>query len=68
MNCPNCNSLNYINLATFEKCSDCGLECCYSGGGANDVYNRMMDRIEYERIRKEEKLEFEQWGIDNGFW
>ena len=43
--CPNCNSSKYIETVSLEKCTDCGLECDYwSGSGANEVYEGMMER------------------------
>lgn len=42
--CPNCGSENYFQTISTENCSDCGLQCDYWGGGANDVYKEMMDR------------------------
>lgn len=67
-NCPNCNSSNFIDVPALEQCPDCGLECCYRGGGPNDVYERMMRREERNRELEEEKREFEDWGRNNGFW
>lgn len=60
--CPNCNSTDYKETVSREHCKACGLECDYWGGGANPVYERMMNRNarieedrEYERRRKEEE-------------
>lgn len=42
--CPNCGSSEYKQTVSTESCSDCGLYFDYWGGGANDVYKRMMEK------------------------
>ena len=43
--CPNCRSTtSYTETVSREQCTACGLECDYWGGGANSVYQSMMDR------------------------
>jgi hypothetical protein len=42
--CPNCGSPKYRETVSVEECPDCGLRCDYWGGGANEVYEAMMQR------------------------
>ena len=41
--CPNCGSPRYMQTISTENCPDCGLQCNYWGGGANDVYQNMIN-------------------------
>jgi ribosomal protein L37AE/L43A len=43
--CPNCGSVTgYRETVSLELCTACGLRCDYWGGGANAVYEAMLDR------------------------
>ena len=55
--CPNCKGNNYVETVSREYCRDCGLECDYWGGGANDVYESMMERTWAAEKRKREEEE-----------
>ncbi len=55
--CPNCGSTTaFKETISMEKCTACGLECDYWGGGSNKVYEDMMARdAAIERNRREEE-------------
>ena len=36
--CPNCNSTDYTETVSLERCKTCGLEFDYWGEGGNAVY------------------------------
>lgn len=58
--CPKCNSTNYVETVSREKCSACGLECDYWGAGANDVYRDHLEaRWEREEREREEAFQRE---------
>ncbi|USN16035.1 hypothetical protein PAPPERLAPAPP_02940 [Brevundimonas phage vB_BpoS-Papperlapapp] len=52
--CPQCNSTDYVETVSREKCRSCGLECDYWGAGANDVY---QDYLEAKWAREEQERE-----------
>ncbi len=66
--CPNCNKHAYIETLSREYCSNCGLECNYWGGGANEVYESMMARnharLVQEREDRIKRQLNEEWGDD----
>lgn len=42
--CWNCSSTKYVNVPELEHCPDCGIRCCYRGGGANQAYEEASER------------------------
>jgi uncharacterized Zn finger protein (UPF0148 family) len=55
--CPKCKSSRFKETLSREYCPDCGLECDYWGGGANEVYESMMARdARIEREQREAEL------------
>lgn len=66
--CWNCGSANYIEVAAYEKCSDCGIYFNYHGSGANAEYKAACERKwvkeEEEQLRREleEELQWEDEG------
>lgn len=69
--CPKCKSSKFKETLSREYCPDCGLECDYWGGGANEVYENMMKR---DHAKQEEEREArikqqlrEEWGDSYDF-
>lgn len=62
--CPNCGSKNFVESVSLEKCYDCGLECNYWGGGANEVYEAMCRRHAAEQEERDRQY-WENWHIEN---
>ena len=58
--CWNCGSKDYINVAVKEDCPDCGIACCYRGGGPNEAYQNAMDRRDRE-YEAQQKAEYERY-------
>ncbi len=52
--CWNCDSNKYIETATSEHCSDCGIECYYHGSGMNEAYIKARE-AKWARERTEQK-------------
>lgn len=42
--CWNCGSPEYINVVAVEECPSCGIKCDYHGSGANQAYDRAMEK------------------------
>jgi len=64
--CPNCGSSQYRETTSLEQCTSCGLRCDYWGGGSNEVYQRMMDRQEFEEDQAREAAD-RKWREENGY-
>lgn len=60
--CPNCGSARYFQTVSLEHCPACGLRCDYWGEGANDVYERMLER---DAAREEERRAREREAMDH---
>ncbi|USN14664.1 hypothetical protein DOMOVOI_01900 [Brevundimonas phage vB_BpoS-Domovoi] len=52
--CPKCNSTDYVETVSREKCRSCGLECDYWGTGANAIY---QEHLEAKWAREEQERE-----------
>ena len=69
--CPNCNSSNYTESISIERCHSCGYEVDYWGNGGNAVADAYESRRAYaaekarwERERQEDE-EHRQWYEEN---
>ncbi|UTC28155.1 hypothetical protein GURKE_01240 [Brevundimonas phage vB_BpoS-Gurke] len=57
--CPKCNSTDYVETISREKCRSCGLECDYWGAGANDVYQAHLE-AQWEQEEREREEAFQR--------
>ena len=62
--CPNCGSSKYRETLSREECTACGLKCDYWGDGANEVYERMMERNWAEDEAEKERAD-QKWRDEN---
>lgn len=60
--CWSCGSKKFQENLSREYCPDCGIECLYHGGGANEAYEKAS-----ARRHREEEIRLEQWAEDNGY-
>lgn len=64
--CWNCGNRKYLNRASIEKCSDCGIRFDYGCGEPTEVYKTALARYHAANEARQEE-EFEKWAEEHGY-